>query len=183
MGQDHEHRICTYREAEEAIRRHETIYVNDCFCRGPAQAGKAPWPYCGHAVRTCMGFFKEADAPYEVEAITQARALEMMEDWKRQGHLFRFMVGDRWICFCCACGCGFFRDKEGNRVPDSCEKSPSIEQTDLAACTHCGKCVPVCAYEARRMEDGKLVIDRSRCSGCSACGFACPEDAIQMVPR
>ena len=29
MGSDHFHRICTYKEAEEAIRKNEAIYVND----------------------------------------------------------------------------------------------------------------------------------------------------------
>lgn len=31
MGADHEHRVCTYDEAEAAIRKNETIYINCNF--------------------------------------------------------------------------------------------------------------------------------------------------------
>jgi Pyruvate/2-oxoacid:ferredoxin oxidoreductase delta subunit len=185
MSTGHHHRVCTYAQAEAAIRSHERVYVNECFCRGPAKAGKTKWPYCGHAVETCMGFERpEGDPPpYAYREIPREEALRLFEDWKRQGNFFRFMMNEEWVCCCCSCGCGWFRDEKGNRKKDPCEKSPFLEKTDLAKCTVCGACVKICPYEARSVDGGKMKVKAARCYGCSACEYACPEGAIAMVPR
>ncbi|MDQ7780705.1 MAG: 4Fe-4S binding protein [Planctomycetota bacterium] len=187
MGTQHAHRVCTYSEAEKAIRAHSKIFVNDCFCRGPAKAGKTKWEYCGHPVKTCMGFHKPKPAKgqpsFKVTEISATKALSIFEKWKKQGNFFRFMAGKGWICCCCACGCGWFRDKKGKLVKDPCGKSPYIEKTERAKCDLCGKCVKVCAYGARVLKGGKLVITRKNCYGCSACEYVCPQDAIRMVRR
>ena len=79
MGKDHKHRICTYEEAERAIRSHETIYVNACFCRKPAQDGKTSWAYCGHPIDTCIGFDKAAvvELGADFREITKEAGLEI----------------------------------------------------------------------------------------------------------
>ena len=131
MGTDHIHRVCTYQEAEEAIRKHDVIYLNDCFCRAPAKAGKTPWEYCGHTVENCMGFHerKEDDSmQYDYREISREEALGIYEDWKKQGHMFRLVEDEEWLCCCCACGCTCFRDKEGNRITDTCLKSQYMER-------------------------------------------------------
>jgi ferredoxin len=116
LGAEHEHRVCTFEEAERAIRSHEVAFANDCFCRTPAKEGKAKWPYCGHPTEVCMGFEKEADASFS----------------------------------------------------QKCEKSPYVEATDLDACTLCGQCVEACPYDARRLDEGAMKVDRGLCYGCSA---------------
>ncbi|MHC4470006.1 MAG: ATP-binding protein [Planctomycetota bacterium] len=185
MGTDHEHRVATYAEAEAAIRSHDIVYLNACFCREPAKEGKAPYPYCGHAIDTCMGFHERLpDWPeYDYREISQAEALAIFRDWKEAGRIFRFMEDESWICCCCACGCGWFFDKEGNRQRDPCKKSPVIESTDTEACQLCGDCVEVCAWDARALENHSLVVNAEDCYGCSACEPVCPESAIAMVPR
>jgi ferredoxin len=168
LGAEHEHRVCTFEEAERAIRSHEVAFANDCFCRTPAKEGKAKWPYCGHPTEVCMGFEKEADASFSQKEIARQRALELFEEWKKLGGFFRFMAGERWLCFCCPRGCGFFSDEQGQRRPDPCEKSPYVEATDLDACTLCGQCVEACPYDARRLDEGAMKVDRGLCYGCSA---------------
>jgi len=185
MGNNPKDRVCTHQEVEDVLRAHEVFYLNDCFCRGPAKAGKEAWEYCGHSIDTCMGVRrpdpKEAD--FEYREISREEALRKFHDWRNQGHFFRTMEEEGWICFCCACGCGWFRDKEGNLVDDTCTKSPFIERTDLDPCVLCGACVEVCAYRARELGDDELIVDPARCFGCSSCEFACPEDAVTMVAR
>ena len=185
MGTDHKHRICTFEEADKAIRAHDVLYVNDCFCRTPAKLGKSAWKYCGHRTDLCMGFAKpeKVDPGFPVTEISQAEALKRFDEWKKAGNFFRFMVDDRWICYCCACGCGWLRDEKGNPAVDTCDKSGFIEKTDAAACNLCEKCVPVCAYKARKVAGDKMVVDSSKCYGCSACDYACEQKAISMVPR
>jgi len=185
MGTEHKHRVCTFQEAKDAIKRNKKIYINDCFCRGPAKKGETSWEYCGHEIDTCMGFYEPSgdDMDYTYREIGRKEALQKFEEWKRQGNFFRFMEDEKWICSCCACGCGWFRDKEGNLVQDPCDKSPFIERTTLSMCALCGECIDVCAYKARKIEDNTVTIESEKCYGCSACEYACPENAIKMVPR
>ncbi|MFC1706703.1 ATP-binding protein [Planctomycetota bacterium] len=187
MSTNHEHRVCTYAEAEKAIREADSLFVNNCFCRTPAKAGEAKWEYCGHDVETCMGLreprFEEDGPKYEYREIPREEALSKFEAWKEQHGFFRFMVNEEWICFCCGCGCGFFRDEEGKKTRDSCTKSSFVERTDGDACAFCGECVEVCAYGARSIQNDTMVVVAGDCYGCSACEPVCPEAAISMVAR
>jgi Pyruvate/2-oxoacid:ferredoxin oxidoreductase delta subunit len=187
MGTDHEHRVCTYAEADAAVRRRRAFYVNNCFCRTPAKQGQAKQPYCGHPLETCLSFRNwvtgDMAKAYPQRKVTRQHVQRMMEDWKKRGNFFRFMAGDAAICLCCPCGCGFFFDKNGKPGKDHSGKSPFREQTDRAACTLCRKCMKVCAYKARRIAKGKMLVTASKCYGCSACEYACPTGAITMVPR
>jgi len=182
LGTDHIHRVCTYSEAEDAIRGHADHFVSDCFCRGPASRGEMPWEYCGHEVHNCMGFHQPVTEGVTWSRITLEEALEKMRDWREKGNFFRFMEDDDWLCFCCGCGCGFFRNESGGKVRDTCEGSPWTEKTDPDCCTLCGVCVDTCAFDARSISEGEMLVDPEACSGCSACGFICPASAIEMVP-
>ncbi len=53
-------------------------------------------------------------------------------------------------------------------------------------CRHCKRppCLPACPEPgAMRLEDGVVVIDESKCTGCLACIDACPFDAIFISPE
>lgn len=184
MDTGHEHRLCTYAEAEAAIRSARDIYVTDCFCRSAARRGETKWEYCGHEIRTCLAFGRpDAERAREYSEVSYREALRLFGDWKRKGLLFRLMADGSHLCFCCPCGCGFFRDEDGNAARDTCEPSAWIQSTDAEACTRCGRCTEVCAYDARKVARGKLTLDPNLCVGCSACTAVCPAAAISMVPR
>ena len=123
------------------------------------------------------------EAGFEYVRILRQEALAKFDAWKRQGNFFRFMEDEDWLCFCCSCGCGFFRDETGQKVMDSSAKAPFIEKTDFDKCTLCGDCVDVCAFDARSINDEVMLVDGEKCYGCSACEYACPTGAITMVPR
>jgi len=141
--------------------------------------------------------FKEVDREF-VEGILKEAA---------EKHLvtrpFRYEADrtrDQGICFCCDDCCGYFKSDEWG-----CDPGKYIEETDMEACTQCGDCVEVCYFKARKMIDGKLVINQEGyyflkdgstnygnapkgygCYGCAGCGLCldvCPEDCIEMVER
>ena len=70
-----------------------------------------------------------------------------------------------------------------SRREDGCLKSGFIERTDSDTCDLCGKCVDVCASDARSIEDGQMLVEPEKCYGCGACEYACPEEAIAMGER
>ena len=48
-------------------------------------------------------------------------------------------------------------------------------------CKGCGACVPSCASQALRLQDGKVKLDEERCILCGYCGAACPEFIIRVI--
>jgi len=54
-----------------------------------------------------------------------------------------------------------------------------VPVVDAHACTDCGICAGVCAYDAVRIDD-KAIIDEENCIGCGLCVSACPEGALSQ---
>lgn len=51
-------------------------------------------------------------------------------------------------------------------------------------CVGVGSCMDVCKFDAMKLENGKVYIDKEKCSGCGACANAavCPQYIIRMIP-
>ncbi len=56
---------------------------------------------------------------------------------------------------------------------------PKLPMVDEDACTGCGTCETVCAYDAMHV-DGKARVAEHGCIGCGLCASACPESAIAL---
>jgi Fe-S-cluster-containing dehydrogenase component len=93
-----------------------------------------------------------------------------------------------WGCKACEVAC-----KQENHAADGvklisvAEHGPKLVNGTLDfvfhvnVCRHCDDppCAEVCPEEAiRKREDGIVVIDEDKCTGCQACVDACPFDAI-----
>ncbi|MBQ3184749.1 MAG: 4Fe-4S binding protein [Firmicutes bacterium] len=50
-------------------------------------------------------------------------------------------------------------------------------------CIGLGSCTQKCEFDAMSLVDGKVVIDKEKCTGCMACMKACPQELISMVPE
>ncbi len=62
----------------------------------------------------------------------------------------------------------------------------AIAEIDKNLCQMCGNCVSVCRYDAVFPGDepgDSYWIDPIACDGCAACVYACPENAITMIPQ
>jgi ferredoxin len=82
------------------------------------------------------------------------------------------------VCFCCDDCCGYFLNSD-----EKCDRGAYIENTLMEICAHCGMCVEVCYFKARKMQGGNMVVRNDLCFGCGLCADICPEDCIEMVPR
>lgn len=53
---------------------------------------------------------------------------------------------------------------------------------DKDACTECGRCVTVCAYQARQLApDGDMLLDTVECRSCGVCVTVCPTAALVVA--
>lgn len=48
-------------------------------------------------------------------------------------------------------------------------------------CTECGRCVTVCAYQARAMDGKEMALDRELCRSCGLCVSVCPVEALTVM--
>jgi Na+-translocating ferredoxin:NAD+ oxidoreductase subunit B len=51
------------------------------------------------------------------------------------------------------------------------------------ACLGLGSCVRACSFDAMRIEDGIVVIDDEKCTGCGMCISTCPKNILHMRPK
>jgi ferredoxin len=87
------------------------------------------------------------------------------------------------MCNCDDKACVFIRGllKFGNDKALTCSGYLSV--TDFDACKNCGKCINVCIFGARKIENQQLKFIESRCFGCGLCVLACPKKIIEIKPN
>jgi heterodisulfide reductase subunit A len=56
-----------------------------------------------------------------------------------------------------------------------------VSRVREAYCATCEICVGLCPYEARTVEDGRVVVDELACQGCGICVAACPSGAATFA--
>ncbi len=178
------HYVCTRKEAWDLIEQHNRFWISDCGCR-LAKHG------CARSrIDLCLAFVEnwwknKKDKGMNLKEVSKEYLREIFQEAKekhlvtRPFHNSEDLNSVTGICFCCDDCCKFF-------IGDSekCNKGLLIEKTDLTECTSCGLCVEVCHFEARKIVNGGLTVDRDRCYGCGLCLDVCPiEKCIMMVPR
>ncbi|RME87928.1 MAG: ferredoxin [Planctomycetota bacterium] len=55
-----------------------------------------------------------------------------------------------------------------------------VMEQNKKVCVKCGKCIEVCAVDARKMEDGEVKVDEELCVDCKACVEVCDCEAIEI---
>jgi RnfABCDGE-type electron transport complex B subunit len=51
------------------------------------------------------------------------------------------------------------------------------------SCIGLSSCVRACTFDAMKIENGIVVIDEDKCTGCQMCVPACPKDILEMRPK
>ena len=63
------------------------------------------------------------------------------------------------------------------------KKKQLYPDIDDSLCIKCAKCVTICdesEHSSLSLHDGKIVINKEKCVGCSLCSHVCPKSAIKM---
>jgi ferredoxin/DNA-binding MarR family transcriptional regulator len=169
----------------EMVRQTRLIGVAECYCR---KTKRILGQGCEHPLETCMVFNELAETLIGNGFARQATYEEAMEIiWRCEGEGLVHNVDNcqgaiRALCNCCSCCCAVLKSwQRGQRNAGGASRY--VAAFDAAKCRLVGACVSVCPSGARRLEDGRVVVDPSVCLGCGLCVAACPEGANRLVPR
>jgi Pyruvate/2-oxoacid:ferredoxin oxidoreductase delta subunit len=172
------HYVCTLQEAEALVRSHDRFWVSNCGCR--EDRGR-----CARSrIDVCLMFTEENQGSGSgTHSVTRKDVSDILKEARTKRLVSRPFRNEArtttdGICFCCDDCCGYFLDPK-----EICDRGALIEMTDMELCTHCGVCADVCHFEARKIQDGRLVIQRENCYGCGLCVDICPEECVEMVER
>jgi dihydroorotate dehydrogenase (fumarate) len=71
------------------------------------------------------------------------------------------------------------RESTSHPSTSSGHRAPLAFTFDAETCNLCGRCVTVCAYNARRLtSQGDMLLDESLCRSCGLCTSVCPTGAV-----
>jgi ferredoxin len=169
----------------EMVRKEPLIAVAECYCRlSQGMLGRL----CSHPKETCFTFNELAQPLIEIglaRRIEADEAIAILREAERAGliHNVDNCEGHlKSMCNCCPCCCPAVKAYQRG-VKNVGAPSRFRSEVELALCNGCEACLPACAMQAIRLEDGVLRMDGERCIGCGQCASACPEEAIRMVRR
>jgi len=170
------HFVCTMAEAHEIASDYSEFWVSDCGCR----ERKGSCSQSRHDV--CLVLKENVDGSGgEKHEISKTQLSEIFAEAENKKLVPRpFRSDDRTeidgICFCCNDCCSYFLYGS-----ETCDKGAFHELTLMDDCTHCGLCVDVCFFEARKMQNDELKIVSGNCYGCGLCVSSCPAECIKMI--
>jgi ferredoxin len=160
------------------------VAVYECACRHARAHPCRPTQVCMVVGRPFVDFVLEHN-PHSSRRLTQAEALQLLQEEHERGHLhsawFKDACMDRFyaICNCCKCCCGGIEAMVKYGVP-MLASSGYVARVDQSLCSGCGACKDACLFEA--IEVNRVAsLDWQACMGCGVCVGQCPHEAIALV--
>ncbi len=163
------------------------IAVGPCRCRMGHRA-------CPHPMETDIVIKTGTDVwldafPFAYRRIEKEEAKAIVRECASQG-MFHMVflhcllggaVNEYVICNCCTDGCvPYILNRTLGQSVFPLVKGDWRAVVDAGRCAGCARCVEVCPFDARRLEEGTpLVLD---CFGCGLCASACETGATSMRP-
>jgi ferredoxin len=155
----------------------------ECPCRMARREHCEPTQVCLVIGQPFVDFLLEHH-PHEARKLSQAEALQILEEEHHRGHLhsawFKDVCLDRFfaICNCCKCCCGGIEAMVRHGIP-MMASSGYVAQVDSDLCNACGRCEEVCPFEAIQV-NGHARVDVSACMGCGVCEGQCEAQAVSL---
>ena len=172
------HYVCMQERTRELFKTQDRFWVSNCGCRESRKK-------CARSRVDVYLIFNPDDSGSGTgkKEVPLADVMGILQE-ARDKHLFERPYRNQartdtdGICFCCDDCCGYFLDPS-----ERCDKGELMAETNFDLCSHCGECMAVCYFKARKMNENALMVETNLCYGCGLCIAACPDDSIQMVYR
>jgi Pyruvate/2-oxoacid:ferredoxin oxidoreductase delta subunit len=114
----------------------------------------------------------------------------LIDEWEKRGLWHIVMSRGRLplieaICNCERRYCTYWMNRFRSGVPEYVLKGHFVARLDPHTCVTCGDCWDRCQFGAIHYSatSDNVDIDATLCMGCGLCASACPNNAIEMVPR
>ncbi len=184
--------ILNYEEARRLIEAIAdsgyTIAVGTCPCRRARNMLSDTVPN-----NTDMVFGRWAEEylrnyPGLYSRLTREEALEALESFDLNGFIhqiygFPLREGAAFVmCNCAQDVCIPLKAYREQGYP-AFRKGRSVALVDAGSCLgvdECGVCLARCPFEARKVVDGKSMVERDKCYGCGACVVTCKGEATRL---
>lgn len=167
-------------QAIEILRNSRVFLLIDCDCR-------TLFKRCDNPVNVCFVVNNAADRYIEKgegRQISIDEAKVVLEKANEYGLVHLTIYNPEQyiyaLCSCCVCCCHELQILKKYHRRDFIAHSDYISVTDFNKCNDCGICVNRCVFNARAIQNEKLVIEKDHCYGCGLCVTKCPEKAISM---
>lgn len=160
------------------------VVVYECCCRNSSPNRCSPSQVCMVIGKPFTDFMVEHH-PTKSRRLSQAEALELLEQEHQRGHMhtawFKDVNLNRFysICNCCKCCCA--GTEAMNRYgAATLSSSGYVASVAVSSCDACGTCERACHFNAIEVDKSAAVIGE-KCMGCGSCEAKCPNGAISLV--
>ena len=181
-----EHRVYDFSEMKEILESAKRITVQECGCKTEYKNCNAPRDVCLSLDETGDELLEsDKNDAREIDVVEALRVLQRSHEagLVHMAYTMKGEVKPTIVCSCCPCCCHTLGSMVRNGMHTQILTSKYIAAYDREKCAECAVCVERCAFQARRMEEGKLIYDQSKCFGCGLCVSTCPTKATSLVPR
>lgn len=160
-------------------------YVQECDCKIYRHEKR-------HMKETCIHFFDEEnllnsnfDRGYGRELIKE-EVKQLLVEIDRDGLIHNF-EGDAF-CNCCSCCCWAVRgmktyEEKGYDVFGEYVNAEYIIMLDKSKCAGCGACGSICPMNALKLTEGGMSVLADKCIGCGVCRTRCRYGALSIQRR
>lgn len=177
-------RILDLSEMKKTLREANLISLGECGCRKKVKRCDAP-------IDVCIGLDNKAEELIEkglAKRTSLKEALEALERSHAAGlvhitYTFEGKEKPEYVCSCCSCCCQAMSALVRFGIPEAVVASKYIALNNPETCINCGTCVERCRFEARHLENEKMIFNKAKCFGCGLCVSTCPTNSISLVKR
>ncbi len=185
---EHFGQVLPIEDVEKVFDLASSITRVPCGCRFD-NAGLTNARYCfglGVDVTNILGGYPDCSASFEV--MKKDEAMKLIRKFDEEGLMHSVWTGvTPYIIGVCNCDgdCGAYRGYIRYKGQQGFFKAEYICQVDPDQCNGCKECMAQCQFGAQFYSSalGKVTIEPRLCFGCGVCRSACPQNAIELVPR
>jgi Pyruvate/2-oxoacid:ferredoxin oxidoreductase delta subunit len=177
--------VIPYQRARSIILKNpDHIVAMDCPCRSGREHPCLPMDVCLVVGDPFASFIREHQ-PHRSRRVTRDEAIAILQAEDARGHVhhafFKDAMLDRFYAICNCCECCCGAMHAHRSGTPMLASSGYICRVDRSLCSGCSACSGYCQFGALELVDGINEVDRAKCMGCGVCIDKCPQGALSLL--